>query len=322
MKIAILGAANIAFQRFLPALEKFPSLEYAGVASRMPEKAKRFEDAFGGVTYPSYEAVLNDPAIEAVYLPLPPALHAMWGERALAAGKHVLMEKPFTSLLTDTKKLLGMAEERRLAIYENYMFLHHSQLAKIREFVSDGELGELRLYRISFGIPRRDSSDFRYQKALGGGALLDCGGYPLRLARELLGSSARVVQAELQTPAGEEVDIFGNAVVQNDDGMCAQISFGIDNAYQCRLEIWGSKGTLIAPRVFTAGAGVKPRIILQSSMDEKKFVLAEDDHFLHSIEAFFNLIGDPKHQKKQRDAILHQAELVDAVKQLACGKNN
>lgn len=317
MRIAILGAADIAFRRFLPALQKCPALEYAGVASRSSEKGAKFVEAFGGKAYPSYEAVLADGTVEAVYIPLPPALHAVWGERALAAGKHVLMEKPFSASSIETKKLLGMAEERGLAVYENYMFLCHSQLKRAKELIDGGALGDIWLYRISFGVPKRQPDDFRLNRALGGGALLDCGGYPIRLASELLGESAGVTQAALRTPQGAEVDLFGNATLQNDAGLCAQISFGIDNAYQCCLEAWGSKATLIAPRIFTAGAGVRPELILRGSTEEERMQLSEDDHFLHSIETFAVLCKDADARRKQREAILRQAQLVENVRSLA-----
>lgn len=317
MRIAVLGAADIAFRRFLPALKKCPALEYAGVASRSPEKAEKFREAFGGTIYTSYESALADASVGAVYLPLPPALHAVWGERALAAGKHVLMEKPFSASLSETEKLLVMSEERKVAVYENYMFLCHSQLRKARELIDSGALGDIWLYRISFGVPRRQVGDFRLNRELGGGALLDCGGYPIRLASELLGESVRVTQAELRMPQDAEVDLFGSAVLQNDEGLCAQISFGIDNAYQCRLEAWGSKATLIAPRIFTAGVGVEPQFILRASNGEELLELPEDDHFLHSIETFGTLLDDGAAQKKQREFIMRQARLVEDVRNLA-----
>lgn len=286
MKLGILGTADIAYRRFLPALSKCPEVIYAGVASRTPEKGKKFQESYGGEIYSSYDALLADESIDAVYVPLPPALHFEWGKKVLESGKHLLMEKPFTTSAQETEQLLKLAEEKKLVVHENYMFLYHSQLAKIKEMIADGTLGEIRLYRMSFGFPMRGQGDFRYNKALGGGALLDCGGYPVRLALELLGETAKVVQSKLIQPKGFEVDLYGSAVMENDAGEVAQISFGMDNAYQCQLEVWGSKATLIAPRIFTAGDGVKPTLILRTSSEESKMELEADDQFLHSIQEF------------------------------------
>ena len=286
MKLGILGTADIAFRRFLPALSKCPQITYAGVASRTPEKGLKFQENFGGKVYESYDALLADESIDAVYVPLPPALHFEWGKKVLNAGKHLFMEKPFTTKQSDTKQLLELADQKGLKVHENYMFLYHSQLAKIKEMIADGSLGDIRLYKMSFGFPMRGQGDFRYNKELGGGALLDCGGYPVRLALELLGNTAKVVHSKLVQPNGFEVDLYGSAVMENDVGEVAQISFGMDNAYQCQLEVWGSKSTLIAPRIFTAGDGIKPTLILRTSFDESKMELDADDQFLHSIEEF------------------------------------
>lgn len=310
MKLGILGTADIAFRRFLPALQKCPDMTYAGVASRTPEKGLRFVERFGGTIYGSYDALLDDESIDAVYVPLPPALHYEWGKKVLCSGKHLLMEKPFTTSLQETEDLLTLAREKNLAVHENYMFLYHSQLAHIKKLAADGALGDIRLYRMSFGFPKRGEGDFRYEKALGGGALLDCGGYPVRLALELLGNTAKVVQAKLSQPDGYEVDLFGSAVLENAEGLCAQISFGMDNAYQCQLEVWGSKATLIAPRIFTAGAGVEPTLILRSSTDEEVIKLPEDDQFLHSIEQFKNL----RYKKAITALIAEQATLVEEIR--------
>ena len=313
MKIGILGTSDIAFRRFLPALAKCGNIEYAGVASRTPEKGKPFQEQFGGAIYDGYDALLADSSIDAVYVPLPPALHARWGEKVLEADKHLLMEKPFTTDSNDTESLLTLAKEKGLAVHENYMFLYHSQIQKIKELIAAGELGDIRLFRMAFGFPKRGGNDFRYVKALGGGALLDCGGYPVRLAMELLGESAKVVQAKLTKPVGYEVDLYGNAVLENEAGQCAQISFGMDNAYQCQLEVWGSKTTLIAPRIFTAGAEFKPTLILRTSTGETSVELPADDQFLHSIERFIKSVEDGKARTDMYEAVCRQAMLQGKV---------
>lgn len=313
MRIGILGTADIAFRRFIPALLKCSKAEYAGVASRMREKTIPFAKAYGGQTYKSYDALLSDGNIDAVYVPFPPALHYEWGKKVLQAGKHLLLEKPFTADPQETRCLLALAKEKGLTVHENYMFLYHSQLQKIKALIADGSLGELRLIRAAFGFPKRSGSDFRYKKELGGGALLDCGGYPVRLALELLGESIRVTQARLVQPKGCDVDLFGNAVLENQDGLCAQISFGMDNAYQCQLEIWGSKATLIAPRIFTAGPDYVPELILRSSSNERRLVSVADDQFLHSIEHFADKIAFASEPDSM--AILRQALLVEKIKE-------
>ena len=221
MKIGILGTSEIAFRRFLPALAQSGDFTYTGVASRTPEKAKLFQQ-YGGEVYDGYDALLADESIEAVYVPLPPALHYEWGKKALEAGKHLFLEKPSTTSAKDTKALLDMAVEKGLAVHENYMFQYHAQLKALKEIEQSGRIGEVRLYRMAFGFPKRAANDFRYDKALGGGALLDCGGYTLRLASLLLGDTAKVVYSKLNYADEFDVDLYGSAALVNDVGITAQ----------------------------------------------------------------------------------------------------
>ena len=313
MKLGILGTADIAYRRFLPALMQIADITYAGVASRTPEKARKFQETYGGRIYDSYDALIADDDIDAVYVPLPPALHYEWGKKVLEAGKHLLMEKPFTTDVSHTMELLKLAEEKGVAVHENYMFLYHSQLARIKQLISRGELGKIRLYRMSFGFPMRGQGDFRYNKVLGGGALLDCGGYPVRLALELLGDTAKVVQSKLIQPKEFEVDLYGSAVMENDAGEVAQISFGMDNAYQCHLEIWGSKGTLSANRIFTAPPQLMPKAVLVKD-EELELELPADDAFVNSIATFMSCIRDKTALKNESKMILKQADLISSFR--------
>jgi predicted dehydrogenase len=294
MKLGILGKSDIAQRRFLPALEQTGAFAFAGFASR--EKG----------SYAPYERLLADPAIRAVYIPLPPALHYEWAKKALESGKHVMIEKPFTTNLEHTKELTELARSKGLALHENYMFVYHSQLDFIRAKMS--EIGQVRLIRCDFGFPFRGAADFRYDKALGGGALLDCGGYPLKLASLLLGDSAKITAARLTYAPGFDVDVAGSATLVNDEGLTAQISFGMDNDYRCNLDIWGSCGSISAGRVFTAPAGYEPAV----TVNGEAYKLSSDDSFGKSIQRFKELIGRPDYAP-----IMRQAELLEQFAEAA-----
>ncbi|WP_369283539.1 Gfo/Idh/MocA family protein [Oscillibacter sp. GMB15532] len=319
IKLGILGTSEIAFRRFLPALSKCDEFEYVGVASRNIERTQPFVECFGGKGYGSYEELLTDESIDAVYIPLPPALHDEWGKKALKNWRHIFIEKPFTTSLADTKALLSLAEEKRLAVHENYMFVYHSQLPAIEKLLADGKIGELRLIRAAFGFPKRRETDFRYNKALGGGALLDCGGYPVRLAAHLLGDTARVTTARLNQPAGYGVDLYGSATLENEAGQVAQISFGMDNSYKCELELWGSTGCLTANRIFTAPAGFAPVVTLRTTQGTEEIVLPADDSFLNSIRGFARTINSPALRAEQMATIQREAILTQNLVALGRG---
>lgn len=321
-KMGILGASDIAYRRFLPALAKSGLFSFAGIASRNPERCEPFIQKFGGQCYPDYLSLIHDPEIDCVYLPLPPVLHAHWGERVLRAGKHLLMEKPFTTSPSDTKRLLLLSQKLGLAVHENYMFLYHRQLKKVKELIDAGTLGELRMIRTAFTFPFRGANDFRYQKELGGGALLDCGGYPLLLAAELLGPSARLVWSNLHQALEYGVETGGSAVVQNNAGLTAHAFFGMDDTYRCELEVWGSKASLLANRIFTAPSDFPVILCLNSSCGAQEIPVGADDQFLNSIQSFGQLIESPELQNLRREAIVHQSELIGQIQRNRLGKES
>jgi predicted dehydrogenase len=315
----------------MPSLQKCDGFAFVGVATASesewqgnasPEsmaadrtKATNFIEKYGGRLFESYSALIDSPEIDCVYIPLPPALHFKWAKMALESGKHVFLEKPFTTSLSDTQELIGLARDRNLALHENYMFQYHSQIDWIREKLP--ELGDLRLIRLDFGFPFRGGSDFRYIKALGGGALLDCGGYPLKLASLLLGDTARVVSATLGYRDGIDVDICGNASMRNADGRNAQISFGMDNSYRCSLDIWGSKCSLYTNRIFTAPEGFPPTVAVSGTDGVKEYTLAPDDSFLKSIARFLACIENPAERENNYASIRKQAEILEQFKALS-----
>lgn len=330
--IGVLCPSEIAFRRFMPALQKVENFSYLGVAvadgyewfggepdvairENERKKAERFKTEYGGTVYESYGKLLADPQVQAVYVPLPPALHFTWGSRVLASGKHLFMEKPFTDRLENTETLIRMAREAGLAVHENYMFIYHSQLTYIQKCISDGAIGKVRLYRMGFGFPRRAGTDFRYCRALGGGALLDCCGYPVRLAGMLLGESAHIQAAQMDYEPDCEVDIAGSVYMRNDEGMVAQIAYGMANEYRCELDVWGEKGSLIATRVFTAGIGVEPEVILRQDGGEKHVKLPECDQFMMAIRRFGACMEDRAVRQATMDAICRQGALIETIRQ-------
>lgn len=315
-KLGIIGTADIAYRRFLPALMEDEEIEYIGVAARDKEKGKKFRERYGGKVYEGYEEIIQDKEITSLYIPLPPALHKYWGVICLEKGCHVFMEKPFTVNLSETLILVKKANEAHKVIFENYMFLYHMQLQKIKEMIfTDQILGDLRLIRINFSFPKRSSMDFRYDKELGGGALLDCGGYTIRLAEELLGKKIYVNTAKLNYVPGCDVDLYGTATLQNEKGIVAQIAFGMDNGYKCELEVIGQKGWLRAPRIFTAPTNYVTEIFININNSERKIVIGQDNQFLNAICKFKTLLKSDQNRREMYDEIIYTAELMEKIRE-------
>mgnify|MGYP005755460511 CR=1 FL=1 len=339
MKLGVICPSEIAIRRFMPALQQCEELEFVGIGVFTKEerfgirvisdeafqtavqqeknKAQVFIDKYGGKLYNGYEDIATSSDIDALYIPLPPALHFKWAKLALEHGKHVLVEKPSTTSADDTKKLVQIASEQGVALHENYMFTFHAQLDAINKIIESGEIGDIRLYRISFGFPRRTANDFRYSKALGGGSLIDAGGYTIRYATMLLGPTAELKHAQSNYLDEFEVDMYGSATFVNAEGVTAQIAFGMDNNYKCELEAWGSKGCLTTGRVLTAPAGFVPTATIRKGNEDIVVELPSDDAFLKSIKHFVDCINNEDARKERYRIITKQAELVDEFKKLA-----
>ena len=331
IKIGVLCPSEIALRRFLPALKKLSDkLEFVGVAIAKPEEwfgdltsvsKTQIEDLykieynkallFGGKIYNGYENFLKSNEINAIYIPLPPSLHYKWAKIALENRKHVLLEKPSTFSLQDTRSLIQIAKTNGMALHENYMFVYHNQINEIRNIVDSGEIGDIRLIRLTFGFPKRQATDFRYNKELGGGALFDAGGYCLKYASILLKGKIEIATAKLNYINDYCVDVYGSATLLNENGDTVQLAFGMDNDYRCEVEIWGSKGTLTSNRVFTAPVDFRPICYIKKNQSIISYELSSDDSFYKSILTFQNAIFDINKRQENYEIIYNQAELVD-----------
>lgn len=329
-RIAVLCPSEIAFRRFMPALQKIDEIEYIGIAvanemewfgsvdpshsleilKKEKEKAEQFQKQFGGKIFESYYDLLTSSNVDAVYIPLPPALHFKWAKLALEHHKHVFVEKPSTTNLEDLETLIKLAEEKQLALHENYMFNFHSQIEEIEKLIESNEIGDVRLYRIAFGFPFRGGNDFRYNKKMGGGALLDCGGYTLKLATRLLKKNVCLVAHQLNYRDDFEVDIYGSGTLVNDYGQVAQISFGMDNSYKCELEVWGSLGVIYTNRIFTAPCDYVPTITITKGNEKKDISLEKDDSFQKSIQYFLKCIENDSIRKDNYQTLLEQEKIL------------
>lgn len=314
IRFGILGCASIARRMFAPALTEVDGAFLVAVASRNTTRAADFAKTFGCQAATSYDALLARDDIDAIYLPLPPSLHEHWAMRALAAGKHVLCEKPLTTGLAATRKLVECADRHNRVLAENWMFLHHRQMQTVFNILASGDLGEIKLLRATFGFPPLAADNFRYRADSGGGALLDAGGYTLRIARQLLGDPLEVLGAHLLTPPGSEVDRFGSALLLSPAGISAQVAFGFDCHYRCELEIWTGKGRLLAPRIFTAPPGFMPSIQIDRGTESETLNIPADNHFANAIRHF---IGRIESQDRNHDDLLRQASLTEALRNQA-----
>ena len=312
VRIGILGCASIALRRLLPAMAALPGTEIAAIASRHADKAAEAARTYACRAVTSYEALLHLDEVEAVYIPLPNAMHATWIERALDLGKHVLAEKPLTTSVSRTRELIATARSRGLVLMENVMFLHHRQHVAVRKLLADGAIGDLRAFHAAFAVPRRPAADIRYSADLGGGALMDTGVYPVRAAMSILGNDLDVVSAMLTRRHGQPVESAGQALLCTRSGVGAYLAFGLDHAYRSGYELWGSEGRIIVEHAFTPPADHVPVVRVERQSDVEEILLTPDDQAANTLDAFATAVESG--QLPVNDGALRQAVLVDDIR--------
>ncbi|MGJ8589556.1 MAG: Gfo/Idh/MocA family protein [Yoonia sp.] len=208
LRWGILGAANFAQKHMGPAIHAAKGAELAALATSSPQKAAGFEAFAPGIRiHDSYDALLADPAIDAVYIPLPNHLHVEWSLKAMAAGKHVLCEKPMTLQASEFDQLIAARDAAGVLAAEAYMIVHHPQFIRARELVQGGAIGKLVHVDAAFSFFNDDTGNIRNQPQAGGGGLRDIGVYTFGSARFVTGEEpVAIPYAKLRFD--NEVDIF------------------------------------------------------------------------------------------------------------------
>ena len=324
IKIGILGTANIAKKAVIPTLLKLNNyFEIVGVGGRDLQKTKRFCESFDIAPFESYEDVIQNPVIQAIYIPLPNALHFEWVIKALERGLHVMCEKSLGCNFEEVEIMVSKAREKKVLLMEHFQFRFHKQIEYIQNNIS--EIGEVRTIRTAFGIPPfGDEKNIRYNKKLGGGALLDNGAYPIKIAQIFMTNSINVETCQLNKEQFE-VDIWGNFTIKDSKtGVCLQAAFGFDHIYSCNLEILGSNGRIYTDRIYTAPPNHRSKITLEKQIgyDIKKdqVTLSEDDHFKNIWKYFFDIIKAQKSFEFEYIHNLNQSKLIDQAISRSNGK--
>ncbi len=265
LRWGFLGTARIS-RALIPPLRASKRNQLAAVASRSLDKAQEFSREWKvPIAYGSYEALLADPDIDVIYIPLPNHLHAEWVIKAAMAGKHVLCEKPLALSTAEVDSIIQAAQTNQVHIAEAFMYRHHPQTLKVKELIATGKIGELRYIQGSFSFVLNRSGDYRWNPTEGGGSLWDIGCYPLSYS--LLAAGAAPVEVrgwQKKSDSRVDVDFIGQLRFAN--GLFAQIHSSFELPYFTSMELRGSEGTLLIPAPFKIAD--RPQIILQREKDQ------------------------------------------------------
>ena len=268
VKWGILGAAKIARTKVIPAMQKGELCDIVGLASRDLAKAQTTARELGiPKAYGSYEEMLADPEIEAVYNPLPNHLHVPWSIRAAEAGKHVLCEKPVGMTAAEVRHLIAVRDRTGVTMGEAFMVQTHPQWVRIVELVRAGRIGHLRGAIGSFGYFNADPANVRNVQEWGGGALMDIGCYPIKTSRMVFGEEpVRVSGTMTRDTKLTGVDVLTSAILEYPSGTCiftCSMQIGPNQS----MRFFGTKG-FVAPQVpFNAIPNAISRILIDDGSD-------------------------------------------------------
>lgn len=335
LRIGVLGCANIA-RAFIRDVADSPLVQVVAVASRSAEKAAAFARETGVPrSHGRYEDLLADPALDAIYLPLPNSLHAEWAQHAAAAGKHVLCEKPLALNRAQAQAMFEAAARHGVLLLEAYPYWFQPQTGALVQLLASGRIGAPRSVQASFGfrlpVPATPDAavNIRLQAELGGGALLDAGSYPMSLIRLVMGDAPQRVWAHATWAAGG-VDLSTAATLVWDDGRRAQLSCAMDGGVHRRAVIVGEHGCIETEFLNHTHTGTSPhrwgfqpsQLRVRANVPGQPPALAFDDvacgtgsGFRFAAEAFADLVarGDRAAAARAAAASVDIAAALDAM---------
>jgi predicted dehydrogenase len=313
VQIGVLGAARIAPPALIKPAQENSDVVVAAVAARDVSRAQAFAAKHGiARVHDSYEALLADPDIDAIYNPLPNGLHGKWTRAALAAGKHVLCEKPFTANADEAREIAEVAAQSDRVVMEAFHYRYHPLALRIEEIIASGELGKLTRVEAALCFPLPRSSDIRYNYSLAGGATMDAGCYAIHMVRTFGGSTPEVVSAhpKLRDP---EIDRAMTAEVRFAEGHTGRIRCSMWSArlLDISAHVVGDQGELralnpVLPQMFH-------RLSIRSAAGKRVERFPRRASYAYQLDAFAGAVlrGEPV-KTTPEDAIVNMT-VVDAI---------
>ncbi len=314
LRWGVLSTARIAQTRLIPAIQSSALGEVVAIASRDAASAQAVAGQFGiPRAHGSYEALLADPDVDAIYNPLPNHLHVPWSIKALEAGKHVLCEKPLGVNQADAARLQeAAAQHPHLKVMEAFMYRFHPQWSLIRQKLAGGELGQLRSLVAFFAYNNRDPDNVRNFPEMGGGGLLDIGCYPVSAARWLYCGEPLRVLAHLQYLPGYSVDCITTAILEFADGTASFIVSTKTEPDQW-LEINGEKGKLRVERPFNPEPGRTGKVHLTLNERTEEHDFSAGEQYREMVDAFCHSVLNDEPLPTPLDDALANMRVLDAL---------
>ena len=307
----VLGYARIAREQVIPAIQKSSQSELRAIASQTAQRLADCRVEHPGVkVYGTYDELLADPEVQAVFIPLPNSLHKEWTIKAAERGKHVLCEKPLALDAAECREMIAACAAHRVKLMEAFMYRYTDRVRKVEEILRSGALGEIRLIRSAFHFPLRRDPDIRLVQELGGGSLYDVGSYTVNFLGLVTGSAPISVKAEAVTKNG--VDLGFSAVLRYPGGVLAMLSSGFQAHARYNFgEVMGTAGLLEVPDVFL---GMNGGIYLTTAEGRREIPVAESDRYLLEVEDFAAAVLEDRQPFLSVEESLRNMEIMDKLR--------
>ena len=317
----ILSTARIAAERLIPAFHESEIASLVAVASRDYERGKEFASKHQiPQTYGSYDELLADSSIDAVYIPLPNHLHRKWAIRAMDAGKHVLCEKPLSKSAADGIAMFAASKENNVLLMEGFMYRFHPQTRRVRELLAQGIIGRPRLIRVAHSFPLilddRDE-DFRWKEEAGGGSLADVGVYCVDTARHLFSADPVKVFAQSTYHPEHSAEAETRAILTFPDDRVAVFDSSFLLTGRREYEIVGDKGRITAFDTYNPGRGVDVRIEVVTMGNKTVEEIAAENEYRLEVDHFSTCILNNEAPAISREDSISNLRTLDALRESA-----
>ncbi|OIJ13871.1 oxidoreductase [Anaerobacillus arseniciselenatis] len=318
----ILSTANIAQKAMIPAIGRSENAEVVAIASSSG-KAKEVADAFNiKKTYHTYEQMLRDEEIDAIYIPLPNHLHKKWTMEAAKHGKHVLCEKPASLTAEDTKEMIDFCKVRGVHFMEAFMYQFHPQHDTVRAIIASGEIGEVKLMRASFSfLLNKPKGNIRMDRTKGGGSIYDVGCYSIHVIRNVLQVEPTEIFIHANIDQEHQVDTSAVGYLKLENGVSATFDSSFEMAFRNEYEIIGTKGQIKVPRAFRPDIHGDQGIVILQTEDGTKELKVVGDVYRMQVERFSQAILEEEDLSSTWENSIRNMKVIDACyKAIETGK--
>jgi predicted dehydrogenase len=315
IRFGIIGCSSIAKKSAIPSIINGKNSTLEMIGSRTVQKSKKFAKEFSCSNFGTYDDVLKNDNVDAVYISLPISLHEKLAIKAAKHGKHVLCEKSISLSYNSARKIIKECKKNNVRIMENFTFQLHPQHKKILELIKKNIIGDIQTLSAKYGFTLPFSKkNFRFNKEFGGGSLNDIGCYLISVSMFVFRDVPKFVFCNLNTDKKSGVDISGNILLTFRNNKTGLLSFGYENYFQSTYDIWGKKGMIKCERAFNVTNKMKSRLSIHQNDKVRQIVIPEANQFQLKIENFCSVIQKNSNTNNFEKELLNQALIMDAAR--------